>query len=290
MSASNNDAKNRPRRTVVRSPRLDHLNRQLLPDSVARAVQDHEERERKRIEAKNSKSGTGRKKKGKKKAPAHSSTMPKYAALAEEVYETPSKRKARAGYQYVRGGKRQGIWYNTVLNEAVVAIRGTDPTSGKDLIDDVGIASGTLKLTPRYRVAKKWVKSAIKKYGKKNVVVVGHSLGGALSKALGRSLGVRAKTFNAGASWTDVVGNTADKLTGKKRKNEEHFRVISDPISIATVSGKTNTISRKKGKDPHSISNFVKEGVGRSNVRFGHGSLSIQRGKMMDANMLQNMR
>ena len=46
----------------------------------------------------------------------------------------------------------------------------------------------------------------------------------------------------------------------------------------------------KKGKDPHSISNFVKEGTGRSNVRFGHGSLSIQRGKMMDANMLQNMR
>ena len=143
--------------------------------------------------------------------------------LQRKCTKLPLRGKLEQGINTSAAVNDKGYGIIPCLNEAVVAIRGTDPTSGKDLIDDVGIASGTLKLTPRYRVAKKWVKSAIKKYGKKNVVVVGHSLGGALSKALGRSLGVRAKTFNAGASWTDVVGNTADKLTGKKRKERGAF-------------------------------------------------------------------
>jgi len=194
----------------------------------------------------------------------------KLAVIAQEVYDEPSKRTGRDGWKYVSGDKRHGIWSRD--GKAVVGIRGTDFKDAKDLADDVAIGVGALKLTPRYRRAKKWVKKAIKKYGKKNVEVAGHSLGGKISKELAKDFGIKGSTFNAGASVSDaassILDRTACKINKKgkrckRAKKVENYRTAIDPVSAAAVADlNTTTVKRKKGKDPHAIANFVDEQEG----------------------------
>jgi len=191
----------------------------------------------------------------------------KLAVIAQEVYNEPSKRTGRDGWKYESGDKRHGIWSKD--GKAVVGIRGTDFKDAKDLADDVAIGIGALKLTPRYKRAKKWVKKAIKKYGKNNVEVAGHSLGGKISKSLAKDFGIRGSTFNAGASVSDaassVLDRTACKINKKgkrckRAKKVENYRTAIDPVSAAAVADiNTTTVKRKKGKDPHAIANFVPE-------------------------------
>jgi hypothetical protein len=194
----------------------------------------------------------------------------KLAVIAQEVYEEPNKRKDRDGWKYVSGDKRQGIWEKD--GKAVVGIRGTDFKDAKDLADDVAIGIGVLKLTPRYKQAKKWVKKAIEKYGKNNVEVAGHSLGAKISKELAKDFGIRGSTFNAGASVSDaassVLDRTACKVNKKGRRCKraklvQNYRTATDPISAASVGDiNMNTVKRKSGKDPHAIANFVEEQEG----------------------------
>ena len=93
-----------------------------------------------------------------------------------------------------------------------MALRGTDFRSGKDLKDDVVLASGLIKKTGRYKKDKRLVESAIKKYGKENVSITGHSLAGKLAKGIGRELGVRATTYNKGATYTDTIQGVRDRV------------------------------------------------------------------------------
>lgn len=192
----------------------------------------------------------------------------KLAVIAQEVYDEPSKRTGRDGWKYESGDKRHGIWSKN--NKAVVGIRGTDFKDAKDLADDVAIGIGALKLTPRYRRAKRWVKKAIKKYGKSNVEVSGHSLGGKIAKELAKEFGIRGSTFNAGASVSDAASSILDRTACKvnkkgkrcqRAKKVENYRTAIDPVSAAAVADiNTTTVKRKKGKDPHAIANFVPEG------------------------------
>lgn len=201
----------------------------------------------------------------------------KLAVIAQEVYDEPSKRTGRDGWKYESGDKRHGIWSKD--GKAVVGIRGTDFKDAKDLADDVAIGIGALKLTPRYKRAKKWVKKAVKKYGKNNVEVAGHSLGGKIAKELAKDFGIRGSTFNAGASVSDaassILDRTACKVNKKGRrckraKKVENYRTAIDPVSAAAAADiNTTTVQRKKGKDPHAIANFVPEGSEQEGGYYG---------------------
>ena len=194
----------------------------------------------------------------------------KLAVIAEEVYEPPGKRKSRNGWNYIGGDLRQGIWAKD--GKAVVGIRGTDFKDTKDLADDAAIAVGALKLTPRYKQAKKWVKKAIKRFGKENVQVSGHSLGGKIAKELAKDFGVKGSTFNAGASVRDAGSSLLDRAACKinkkgkrcrKAKLVENYRTAIDPVSAAAAGElNTTTVARKPGKDPHTIANFTGSGLG----------------------------
>jgi hypothetical protein len=201
----------------------------------------------------------------------HSGGNIKLAVIADEVYKKPSERGERNGWRYVSGDKRHGIWNKG--SQAVIGVRGTDFKDPKDVADDVAIGVGALKLTPRYKQAKKWVKKAIKKYGKNNVQVSGHSLGGKIAKELAKDFAIKfaikGSTFNAGASVSDAVSSIGDRVACKinkkgkrckKAKKVENYRTKIDPVSAAAVGDiNTNTVKRKKGLDPHAIANFVPE-------------------------------
>lgn len=196
----------------------------------------------------------------------------KLAVIADEVYKPSSQRGTRDGWKYISGDKRHGIWERD--GQAAIGIRGTDFKDPKDVIDDAGIAIGALKLTPRYKRSKRWVRKAIKKYGKKNVQVAGHSLGGKISKELAKDFGIKGSTFNAGASVSDAVSSIGDRVACKvnkkgkrcrKAKKVENYRTKIDPVSAAAIGDiNTTTVKRKKALDPHAIANFIPEEEGAS--------------------------
>ena len=79
------------------------------------------------------------------------------------MHKKPSERGEVDGYKQVKGDKRSAVYEKN--GKAIVALRGTDFRSGKDLRDDVVLASGLIK--KRYKNDKRLGESAIKKYGKR---------------------------------------------------------------------------------------------------------------------------
>ena len=70
----------------------------------------------------------------------------------------------------------------------------------RDIGADIHIATGTEESSSEFKNADNQYQSVIKKYGKENVDVTGHSLGGAKAAYLSQKYGVHAETFNQGAS------------------------------------------------------------------------------------------
>lgn len=187
------------------------------------------------------------------------------AKLAREVYKNPSERGEVDGYKQVKGDKRRAVYEKD--GKVIVALRGTDFRSGKDLKDDVVLATGLIKTTGRYKKDKKLVQEAIRKYGKENVSITGHSLAGKLAKDIGRELGVRATTYNKGATYTDTVQGLRDRVAckrnpqGKRCKEAnliQNYRVKNDPASLLGALDKnTRVVEQKEGENVHAVANFV---------------------------------
>lgn len=138
--------------------------------------------------------------------------------------------------------------------KAKVAFRGTNPTNLKDLGTDVLVGLGLQDKSSRMKNALKTTNLAIKKYGKDNVSLTGHSLGGAQAAYVSRKAGVKATGFNT--PWS--------KLDEMRNRTYSHFHAIqtkSDPISGRNRSvgkiGKKTWVNSKSW-NPHSISqNYV---------------------------------
>lgn len=138
--------------------------------------------------------------------------------------------------------------------KAKIAFRGTNPRNMKDLGTDLLVGLGLQDQSSRFKNAVKTTDLAIKKYGKENVSLTGHSLGGSQSAYVSRKRGLKATGFNAAWSRIDEVRN----------RTYSHFHAIqtkSDPIGggarfIKKVGKKTWVNS--KSWNPHGLSkNFV---------------------------------
>ncbi len=92
------------------------------------------------------------------------------------------------------------VFYNKSKNKAVIAYKGTDPKHISDLIADGQIFNGMDEyLSGRFRGAEKAYRNTAKKYGKENVQVTGHSLGGSQAVHVGRKYGVEGTAFEPGS-------------------------------------------------------------------------------------------
>lgn len=136
--------------------------------------------------------------------------------------------------------------------KAKVAFRGTNPKNLKDLGTDLLVGLGLQDKSSRMKNAVKATDMVIAKYGKENVSLTGHSLGGSQAAYVSRARGLDATGFNAAFSRVDEVRNrTYSKFHAVQTK--------SDPI------GGTVRNVRKVGKktwvnsnswNPHALSNF----------------------------------
>lgn len=160
------------------------------------------------------------------------------------VYTLPSKRAIRkVGSRYV------------------ISLRGT--SDGKDVVTDLALAGGLLEQTPRYKADRRYVKRMIKQHGKDNIVLTGHSLGGAIARQLSRELGLSAEIYNPGASYRELVQDISDKAAclanprGRKCKASKKVvskRTVLDPVSA--LAGLSSKPVRQRKLNPHSLDNF----------------------------------
>jgi hypothetical protein len=88
------------------------------------------------------------------------------------------------------------------LGEVVIALQGTKPSKGGDLLADLQIVIGML---PQYcSAARRLLEATQAAYPGFRVSLVGHSLGGGLAQVLGHWTGLPFVTFNAPGMWGDI--------------------------------------------------------------------------------------
>jgi len=106
---------------------------------------------------------------------------------------------------------------------AIVAFKGTDPTSVKDLYTDLRLARGHLgdtARTARSQATLADIKKALPGY---RIVLTGHSLGGSLAREVSNTEGVtRAVGFNTGYTVAPDASAMRDYILGSKSHHKKH--------------------------------------------------------------------
>jgi hypothetical protein len=119
----------------------------------------------------------------------------------------------------------QTVFFNDKEKKLIFTVAGTHNLS--DVGTDIYLASGNLKSTERYKSANKTLNKARIKYKPKEVVVTGHSLGGAIAQYIAKK-NDKVVTYNKGAT-----------LGQKTRKNETAIRTRGDLVSLFGEKEKT---------------------------------------------------
>lgn len=173
---------------------------------------------------------------------------------------------------------------DSTTGKAVVSFRGTDVTNTSDLFADAAIFFGVQDHTSRFKRAVKVTDAAVAKYGKGNVDVTGHSLGGSQALYATKVTGVPSYAYNPGRSLDkfgldaiapvasaalDLVDKRARKNTkraGKQKgsvtkKKSNAYVTGLDPISLAMAlhpsEANVHYVPPNQGLDTHGIDNFL---------------------------------
>jgi hypothetical protein len=157
--------------------------------------------------------------------------------------------------------------------KAVVSFRGTDLSSKKnkwkDLGNDALIAVGLQDLSSRFRKSNQITNKAIEKYGKENVSLTGHSLGGSQALYVHTKTGLDTHAFNAGISPLDVRRSggqfTPERVLSlfKKPKysdNAHSYVTRNDLVGGLSplIKGLNTHIVGQKDRNAHSLKNFFR--------------------------------
>lgn len=135
-----------------------------------------------------------------------------YAVLSKGAYDPKSQESntKALGYEIDKdlSSRYHTVYYHAGSGKAVVAYRGTVPYNGSDLYADAtDIFGSSRKLfdSPRFRQADKLYKQAVAKYGRKNVEVTGHSLGGSQAMFIGKKYNAKGIAFEPGIGPLDAI-------------------------------------------------------------------------------------
>lgn len=175
------------------------------------------------------------------------------------------------------------VYAHKTLKEVVVAIQGTVPAKGGDLVADAQIAiMGLVGMLPHYcAAANRLFERTVEVYSNHAISFVGHSLGGALAQVLGHWTGRPFVTFNAPGMWMDIQrskfawtwspsdslrsvrGTFQGPLLGKlKAAAGRNFRNVLDPVSL--YGSHYGPVTRFWGKGLHSMDD-IEDRIRRSN-------------------------
>lgn len=192
---------------------------------------------------------------------------PIYASLAKASYAFEFDKQAPipVGYHVDRDLSDVNRTVFTQNGKAIVAFRGTDVLNWKDLAADVMLAIGFEGFSTRFRDSVDTTNLAIEKYGKNNVTVTGHSLGGTQALFVNGKTGAKAVAFNPGASIPQamygVVSNTVESVFDAKLGDNSYIWTSGiDPISSLSHFENANhfQVGSKTGLlNHHNLDNFL---------------------------------
>jgi len=197
-------------------------------------------------------------------------TMPMFAVISSASYsKTPLKVlkdfKLNNQFQLIRQYTNKDML--TVKHKhsgkVIIGIRGTDKDNEtnnrvRDLLDDIRLGLGKNDKVKRVSEVEPIIKRAVRRYGKNNIILTGHSLGAYVSTRISKDLGLRAVVFNIGSSPMDE--NTGENELVTNYTTNDPLRGVIDPLSITSSirdNYKTIKVKQKKGVNVHSIENFT---------------------------------
>ncbi len=193
--------------------------------------------------------------------------------LSKRIY--PDNRQQDSNgwtYRETHSNYRNGFYSEiyTKGDKAILVMRGTETHSGKkEAIKDGSsdLQMGMQLLPSQMKDAKKAYSSAVRKYGKENVILTGHSLGGSEAQILGAKYGVETVTFAAyGTQYLSGIEiNYTDNITNYGNAQDSVYATnIDNQIGktiILNASGFEQGTFKKEYKihdprTPHDIDNF----------------------------------
>ena len=215
--------------------------------------------------------------------------MHRHAVISSAAYEP--KNRMKYINQYYPGeydllkeysDKHHVVVRHKDTGQVVMGVRGTDiedKQSGRrgDLATDAAVTLGLHKLSGRYRKSDRLAKSLKRDFGKDNVSLTGHSLGGTIASELSHAHDLPSHSFNRGGSHRTFHTNKILAFHPTHRKRAEQNKVYLakpssrgiDPLSIGTAIDPLANIQfvkqKKLGKEEqgvigaHSVHHFLPE-------------------------------
>jgi len=190
-------------------------------------------------------------------------------ADASRVKKQLAKQGLANTYDYVPSlsNGNHSTFFNRKTNKAVIAYRGTDLSNIKDLFTDAAIFFGVERMTPRFADALDTAKAAQKQFGKRNVEVTGHSLGGSQALYVTSKTGIPSYAYNPGKTferfdllsrYDDVRDFFCPKCDKMNPSNTTIYTTGLDPISLNSMraDADVNYIVPRQ-LDVHGIDNFI---------------------------------
>lgn len=167
-----------------------------------------------------------------------------YKGVDVEGYTIDHRLSNEYGTVYVsnKTGRATVAYSGTQFNAPGKKIGGKVKRAAKDIWADLHIASGTEQDSEEFRKASSQFEEVQKQYGKGNVDVTGHSLGGSKAMYISSTYGAHADVYNPG--WTPegalfhstFAGKVRKAVTGKKgyAGNFKNVDVYTTPLDFAS--------------------------------------------------------
>lgn len=217
---------------------------------------------------------------GVEEAPSYTSHKPGsdehrrfYAQFANAAYNSEAPVPEGYSRDAELSDKTHSVFVNSKDKHVVLAHRGTVPNWNREglaeLATDAFLAKGRQLLTPRFRKAVAFAKTAQAKYGKDHAfTATGHSLGASQAAYLNDKLGIPAVTYSSHTPMSEITREITKSLfkritRGKKggRETLSNYTTLADPIALNTTISqypRGNTyIVKTKTRNPHSLQNFL---------------------------------
>jgi putative lipase involved disintegration of autophagic bodies len=147
-------------------------------------------------------------------------------------------------------GQRAQVYTNDVTGKVIVAHRGT--AGMHDMITDAKFGFGNTN-NDRFDHAKKIQREAEAKYGKDNIITVGHSLGGLITNKVSDGKQI---TYNKPTMFNST------------NKNELAIKTSNDPFSLNNNRENSRKIVIDNGFNLNPFSNHSTDNIGKLNNEF----------------------
>jgi hypothetical protein len=210
---------------------------------------------------------------GKAKRKQHNKNADEYSRYSDVAYGSTKERKKKMqelGISDAKYLKQHSDRHTAVFEKngkIIVAARGTEIKRGwRDRLEDLGsdllVGMGMQQLGTRYKNLKSQTDALAEQYGKDNIIMTGHSLGGTLADSVAKASGYEAHVFNPGSSPAQMAAGSKMGAFKQRQTHDVHtYHATGDVISTSSKGSmrtrqNLHQFDKKKGIGAHSLENF----------------------------------